>query len=733
MTTPTGTAAAQTTHDAVATEALLARTVSMHEANLLTTHIGSMIAALTLAGMLHGVVPLGSLLAWLGLLLAVFVVRMVVGRYPPRRDDELAQKRALLLRWRLGLLAHGTAWGLCVLLPIAPNDPLHLTLLTLVMSGVMMCSFALTAFDLPAALLFGAPICAFLSLRLFAEPEPAYWMLGVTVLSMLAILSVAARRNSRVVREYEMLRVAGVEQAEELRSRQVELRELLAAFPGYIAVMGADRTYTYANDRVAALFDRPRESLVGRPVREILGEAGLDRLLGYIAQLQPGEQHTVESLYPATAQRGELWLQVTYAVGAPDRAGQRNIYAFGIDISARKAAELALITAKNEAERANRAKSQFLSSMSHELRTPMNAILGFGQLLAAAPPHALAAQQREQVGEILHGGRHLLNLINEVLDLAQIETGKLRILLEVVPVAPLLQECLSMLQPLATESGIRLEVGVEEDAADALVRADRTRLKQVFLNLLSNAIKYNRPGGEVRVTSVVDGTALRIAICDTGPGLSTEQRARLFNAFERLEAGGTPVEGAGLGLVLSKHLIDAMQGEIGLESEAGRGSTFWIRLPRAASPGFGIGAGLPTGITVPGALQEAGLRRVLYIEDNPVNLLLMEAMLARIGGLYVSTAELPGIGLQMAIDERPDLILLDIQLPDMDGYEVLRRLRLNDATRKIPVIAVSANAMPGDVEQGLAAGFARYVTKPLEMRRLSAAVRDVLAAGGPKT
>jgi signal transduction histidine kinase len=707
-------------------EALLARTVAMHRANLLMTHVGSLVAALTLAGMIHGAVPTSDLLAWVALLVTVLGVRMVVGRFAPRLAGEVETNRALLRRWRVGLLAHGTAWGLCVLLPLGKNDPLHLSLMTLVMSGVMMCSFALTAFDLPAALLFGAPIGGLLSVRLFTEPEPAYWMLGITVVSMLLILSLAARRNHRVVREYQTLRVAQDVQAEALRSGQAELRALLDAFPGYIAVMDADMNYAYANERVASLFDRPRESLVGCSVREVLGEAGLARMLEHTAQVEAGEQFTVETLYPANGRHAEIWLQVTYAIGASSRDGRRNSYAFGIDISARKLAEFALTAAKNEAERANRAKSQFLSSMSHELRTPMNAILGFGQLLAAAPAHALAPVQREQVGEILHGGRHLLNLINEVLDLAQIETGKLRIFLEVVPMAPLLQECVSMLQPLAREGGIAL--GVANDAAaDGLVRADRTRLKQVLLNLLSNAIKYNRPGGEVSVACSIDGKSLRVEITDNGPGLSAEQRERLFHAFERLEAGGTPVEGAGLGLVLSKHLIDAMQGEIGLESETGQGSTFWIRLPRAASPGFGVGAALPIGVTVPGALHESDVRRVLYIEDNPVNLLLMEAMLARIGGLYVSTAELPGIGLQMAIDERPDLILLDIQLPDMDGYEVLRRLRLHEATRRIPVIAVSANAMPGDVEQGLAAGFAQYVTKPLEMRRLAAAVKQVLS------
>lgn len=510
-----------------------------------------------------------------------------------------------------------------------------------------------------------------------------------------------------------------------LRESGAQLRAMLDTFPGYIGVLDAQLAYSYANDRLVALIGRPRDEIIGQPVRKVLGEARFERFTPILKQIQAGTPITAETEYEGTPHREHLWLQVTYASGRDAVTGLPNYYAFGIDISARKAAEAALIAAKEEAERANRAKSQFVSSMSHELRTPMNAILGFGQLLVADPTRPLAPHQNGYVHEILRGGRHLLSLINEVLDLAQVETGKLRISLEPVRLDEVLNECLGLLLPIARESEIGVTV-VDDSACDCLVHADRTRLKQVLLNLLSNAIKYNRSAGEVRVACTADADQVRIAITDTGAGLDDAQRSRLFQAFERLDAGRTPVEGAGLGLVLSKRLVDAMHGTIGLESEIGVGSTFWIRLPRAAEPVLAAGPAPAGATTAPVAPAPGATRTVLYIEDNPVNVLLMEAMLGHMSGLRVVTAPLPALGLQMARDERPDLILLDIQLPGMDGYEVLRRLRAEPASRAVPVIAVSANAMPSDIERGIAAGFAHYLTKPLDMSRLIASVESVL-------
>ncbi len=415
---------------------------------------------------------------------------------------------------------------------------------------------------------------------------------------------------------------------------------------------------------------------------------------------------------------------------------------YGWDITDRKLAQAALQAAKNEAERANRAKSDFLSRMSHELRTPLNAVLGFGQLMELDRSDPLSPGQRARVHELMRGGRHLLDLINEVLDLARIEAGTLALQLTSVDLAAVADDCQRLVQSTAGLHHISLLPLAT--AVPCHVQADATRLKQVLLNLLSNAIKYNRPGGWVQLGWQFEagrGTAC-IEVQDSGPGLDRTQQERLFQAFERLQAEGGQVEGAGIGLALSKWLVELMQGEMGVRSVPGQGSTFWLRLacsgPLAPAPApmalddatrLAAQAG-PARVYPIEPAEPAGAascpRTVLYIEDNVVNQVLMEGLLSHRPNWRLLIAGLPEVGLSIALQSQPDLILLDIQLPGIDGFEVLRRLRAQPATQHIPVIAVSANAMPGDTDAALAAGFNEYLTKPLSMQGLLATLDRTL-------
>jgi len=374
---------------------------------------------------------------------------------------------------------------------------------------------------------------------------------------------------------------------------------------------------------------------------------------------------------------------------------------------------LELQGAKVEAERANRAKSDFLSSMSHELRSPLNAILGFAQLMDSGLPLPTPGQ-KDSIDQILQAGWYLLELINEILDLAQIESGKLSLSPEPISLDEVLSDCQAMIEPQARKSGIR--VGFPKPEHPLFVSADRTRVKQIFVNLLSNAIKYNRVGGSVEVICrACPGERIRVSFQDTGEGLAPDKLAQLFQPFNRLGQEDGLEEGTGIGLVVSKQLAELMGGSIGVESTVGIGSVFWVELNAADA----IEAHLGTSPAVPappaGAAGAAPQRIVLCVEDNPANLMLITRILARRPDIRLISAKDGRQGIEMAHAAMPEVILMDINLPGINGVAALKILAANASTAHIPVIAISANAVPRDIERGLEAGFFRYLTKPIKV------------------
>jgi PAS domain S-box-containing protein len=510
-----------------------------------------------------------------------------------------------------------------------------------------------------------------------------------------------------------------------VRDQQFYTRSLIESNIDALIATDPRGIITDVNKQMEALTGCTRDELIGAPFKGYFtdperAEAGIKLVLGegkvtdyeLTARSRDGTE-TVVSYNVTTFYDRDRKLQGVFAA-ARDVTERRRLD----QVVQEKNVELE--SAREVADKANLAKSDFLSSMSHELRSPLNAILGFAQLMDSGSPPPLPAQ-KASIDQILQAGWYLLQLINEILDLALIESGKLSLSLEPISLPDVLLDCEAMIEPHAQKTGIR--VGFPRFDSPCFVNADRTRLKQVLVNLLSNAIKYNRTAGSVEVTCRADsGQRLRISVQDTGHGLSADQCEQLFQPFNRLGQEAGAEEGTGIGLVVSKRLVELMGGEIGVDSTVGAGSVFWFELDVAAAPQLAVHADDPPVLAQAPVELGAGLRTLLYVEDNRANLQLVEQLIARRADMRLLSA-VDGLGgIAMARAQLPDVILMDINLPGISGLQALKILREDSSTRNIPVVALSANAMPRDIQKGLAAGFLRYLTKPIKINEFMEAL-----------
>jgi PAS domain S-box-containing protein len=504
-----------------------------------------------------------------------------------------------------------------------------------------------------------------------------------------------------------------------LRDREATLEAVISASPDIIAILDGDGRVGYVSQAMQRITGHPTDDRVGRNAlsSELIHPDDLERFAQAHQRVLAGQD--AEAMVRLRLRHADdRWIFLE----AHSRPLDGGLLIVSRDVTHQVAleedlrqAKLAAEQAKLAAEQANQAKSDYLSRMSHELRTPLNAILGFAQLLELDD---LTHDQRQSLRHILAGAQHLLGLINEVLDIAAIEAGRMTLSLEPIAVADVVAETVSLIRPLANQHGILLDSPAH--TCQEHVLGDRQRLRQILLNLLSNAVKYNREGGSVQVTcEQAPGERLRITVTDTGPGIATDSLEQLFVPFERLAGDQSGVEGTGLGLPLSKRLAEAMGGTLGLISSPGHGSSFWVELSLTQGPVDRDDRQQPTPPPNQQPQPPPGTAlTVLCIEDNLSNLQLIERLVSHRPGVRLISAMRPQLGLELAAEHQPDLILLDLHLPDMRGDEVLRRLKASPTTAGIPVVVLTADARPGLVNRLLNQGARAFLTKPLSVQNL---------------
>jgi len=532
---------------------------------------------------------------------------------------------------------------------------------------------------------------------------------------------------SSIETEDGSLALAAIRDMSDRQRAEATFQAMLDAAPDAMVGVSSDGIIVMVNVQTEAVFGYTREELLGESIEILVPERVRDvhpaHRTGYFRE--PRTRPMGAGLELAGRRSDGVEFPAEISLSSIQTEGGTVALAAIRDITDRKVKEEETRRAREEADRANQAKSDFLSRVSHELRTPLNSILGFGQLLEM---ETLPQGQRRAVQQILDAGGHLLDLINEILDIEKIASGRMTLSLEPVHVGEILDEALQLVRPIAGQVGVRL---IEPPhALDIHVRADRQRLKQVLLNLLSNAVKFNRPMGEVRITGEPAGDSFHITISDTGEGIDPDMMGNLFTAFDRLGAERRGIEGTGLGLALSKSLVETMDGSIEATSSPGEGSSFRIELPLSEPAGM-VGEGAAT-IAAPSQAAQTS-RTVLYIEDNLANLQLIEGILAYRPTIELVSAMQGSIGIELARQHRPDLVLLDLHLPDMSGEDVFRRLREDEGTRAIPIVIVSADASRETLRRLEEAGARRFLTKPVNVELFLETIDELLMSMPPTT
>jgi signal transduction histidine kinase len=578
-------------------------------------------------------------------------------------------------------------------------------------------------YKISAAILMGLAVCGmhytgmeatvFLSkgpVSLDLESTAGVPIIIFSILGIILLILVVAIIASITRGEFNNLQIKKGELEVLVEKRTTELKAL-ASLSGEntspVFRVNSENILLYSNSAGLIFlnhFNSKQGEKIPKPFLEILNQAGTKEEVNKIEVKQDNETFEFDIVYVT---------EMNYF----------NIY--GHNITKRKIAENNIILAKNAAEKANHAKTEFLTHISHELRTPMNAILGFTDLMSRDSINPLPIHQKDKLDQVTSSGKHLLKLINEMLDLSAVESGNLKILIEATDLIPIVDDVISTCQALAFKNGIILEH--EKFSSDEIiVDVDSNRMKQVVLNLIANAIKYNKPNGKVIVSYLKQkNSQIRLGVKDTGYGISEDNKEKIFKPFQRLDVGSKNIEGAGIGLTISKQLIELMSGKIGFESTRDKGSYFYIDLQLSNNT-------LPKKEIINSIklqtdnVKTSDLKKILYIEDNEVNINLVGHILSlRKNIIYLSTTKAMA-GIELAKSELPELILLDLRLPDMDGITAFKELKSIKETANIPVIALTANAIDGEAEKALTIGFKNYITKPLDIEKFLNIIDKVL-------